>query len=71
MHLHPFYRDKYGYAAEDFPIALERYHTIVSLPIYPSMTDADVQDVIAAVSEVVEESRNKRVWLLSATASSD
>jgi dTDP-4-amino-4,6-dideoxygalactose transaminase len=71
VHLHPFYRDKYGYAAEDFPIALERYHTIVSLPIYPSMTDADVQDVIAAVSEVVEESRNKRVWLLSATASSD
>lgn len=70
VHLHPFYRDKYGFAAEDFPVALEKYQAIVSLPLYPSMTDGDVQDVIAAVSEIVEESRNKRVWQLSAKVSS-
>lgn len=60
VHLQSFYRDKYGYAADQFPIALEKYQTIVSLPMYPAMSDEDVEDVIAAVSEIVQESRSKR-----------
>ena len=55
LHLHPYYRDKYGFAPTDFPNAYEAFQRILSLPIYPKMTDDDVQDVIDAVRSLVEE----------------
>lgn len=57
LHLHPFYRETYQLAADDFPIALHAYQRTISLPIYPGMTDEDVEDVIAAVKKVVEAHR--------------
>jgi len=60
IHLHPYYRDKYGYKPEDFPIAYREYQRIVSLPLYPKMTDQDVEDVIEAVTEVVQHFRNEQ-----------
>ena len=53
IHLHPYYRDKYDYKPDDFPIAYREYQRILSLPIYPKMTDQDVQDVIEAVVDVI------------------
>ncbi len=53
LHLHPFYRDTYRLAAADFPAALQAYQRTISLPIYPGMTDEDVEDVIAAVEQIV------------------
>jgi dTDP-4-amino-4,6-dideoxygalactose transaminase len=53
IHLHPYYRDKYGYKPEDFPVAYREYQRIVSLPLSPKMTDQDVEDVIEAVCEAV------------------
>ena len=53
LHLHPFYRDTYHLAADDFPVALHTYQQVISLPIYPSMTDEDVEDVIASVEQIV------------------
>jgi dTDP-4-amino-4,6-dideoxygalactose transaminase len=55
IHLHPYYRDKYGYKPDDFPITYREYQRIISLPIYPKMTDQDVKDVIEAVIEIVKE----------------
>jgi perosamine synthetase len=55
VHLHPYYRNKYGYLPSDYPNALAAYQRIVSLPIYPKMTDEDVQDVIGAVTTLVTE----------------
>ena len=57
LHLHPFYRDKLGYQRADFPQASAVYERIVSLPIYPRMTEADVRDVIVAVRKLVQEYR--------------
>ncbi len=54
LHLHPFYRDTYHLAADDFPVALNAYQRAISLPIYPGMTDEDVEDVIAAVEQIIE-----------------
>ncbi len=54
LHLHPFYRDTYHVQAEDFPIALRAYQRTVSLPMYPSMTEDDVDDVVAAVEQIVK-----------------
>ena len=54
LHLHPFYRDTYHVQAEDFPVALHAYQRTVSLPMYPGMTDSDVDDVIAAVEQIIK-----------------
>jgi dTDP-4-amino-4,6-dideoxygalactose transaminase len=54
VHLHPYYRDKYGFRPDDFPVAFREYQRIVSLPLYPKMSDSDVQDVIDAVQDVVQ-----------------
>jgi dTDP-4-amino-4,6-dideoxygalactose transaminase len=53
LHLHPYYRDTYGYQPEDYPVAYREYLREVSLPIYSRMTDGDVQSVIDAVLDVV------------------
>lgn len=53
LHIHPYYRETYGYAPEDFPNAFREYEREVSLPIYSKMTDADVGRVIGAVRQVL------------------
>src|SRR6266566_6444465 len=57
LHLHPFYRDTYQLAADDFPAALHAYQRVISLPIYPGMADEDVEDVIAAIEQIIAEHR--------------
>lgn len=54
IHLHSYYREKYGYTPDDFPVAHEEYMRLVSLPVYPRMTDDDVEDVIRAVIDIVD-----------------
>ncbi len=54
LHLHPFYRKTYQLMPDDFPVALHSYQRAISLPIYPGMTDEDVEDVIATVEQIVE-----------------
>lgn len=49
LHLHPYYRERYGLAPEDLPVALDLYRRSLSLPIYSRMSDADVARVIGAV----------------------
>jgi dTDP-4-amino-4,6-dideoxygalactose transaminase len=60
IHLHPYYRDKYGYKPDDFPVAFREFQRIISLPLYPRMSDEDVQDVIDAVSDVVGRYRKAK-----------
>ena len=52
LHLHPYYRESFGYIPGDFPNATEAYQRIVSLPIYPGMTEANIQYVIDSVKDV-------------------
>ncbi len=53
LHLHPYYRQTYGYRPEDLPLAFEEYQRQVSLPLYSKMVEQDVDDVIEAVLEIV------------------
>jgi perosamine synthetase len=55
LHIHPYYRSKYGYKPEDFPMAYNTYKRIISLPIYPKMTDKDVARVIQAVLNIIKK----------------
>jgi dTDP-4-amino-4,6-dideoxygalactose transaminase len=51
LHLMTYYRQRYGLAPEDFPVALRLYRAAISLPIYPSLTEEEIARVIAAVCE--------------------
>ncbi len=53
VHLHPYYRDKYGFAPTDFPVANDAYSRMLSIPLHPRLTDADVADVVEAVRRIV------------------
>jgi dTDP-4-amino-4,6-dideoxygalactose transaminase len=54
LHLHPYWRDRYDFRPEDFPVALECYRRAVSLPIYSKMTDGDVERVVDAVQSILD-----------------
>lgn len=49
LHLHPYYQRAYGYNTGDFPVAEAEFERCISLPIYPAMSDADVERVIENV----------------------
>ena len=49
LHLHPYWRDRYGLSAQQFPQSQRAYQAMLSLPIYTSMRDADVLRVCDAV----------------------
>jgi dTDP-4-amino-4,6-dideoxygalactose transaminase len=57
VHLHPYYRDRYGFTPADFPVASREYERIISLPLHPGLSDQDVDDVIQAVRAVVSRHR--------------
>ena len=57
VHLHPFYQRTFGYKPGDFPVADELYQRIVSLPLYPRMTQQDVEYVIDSVLDVIRQNR--------------
>ncbi len=53
VHLHPYYRENFGTGAGLCPMAEDAYQRILTLPIFPSMSDDDVMDVIEAVEKVI------------------
>lgn len=53
LHLHPYWRNRYGLKPEDFPTALACYRRAVSLPIYSKMSEGDVERVVEAVRELL------------------
>ncbi|WMY78072.1 DegT/DnrJ/EryC1/StrS aminotransferase family protein [Citricoccus sp. I39-566] len=53
LHLHPYWSDACGAADTDFPAATREFERTVSLPIFSSMTDGDVDKVIGAVRKVL------------------
>lgn len=53
LHLHPYYRDTWGYRPEDFPVATSVYWRTLSLPIYPKMSESDVRRVINIVRDLI------------------
>ena len=54
LHSHPYYRNTFHWKQEDFPHANRVADRILSLPIYPKMTQGDVADVIEVVRELVQ-----------------
>ena len=57
LHLHPAYQKAFQYRAGAFPAAEHVFDRAVSLPIYPNMTDTDVERVIDVVGDTVKALR--------------
>jgi len=55
IHFHPFYKDIFGDQEGRYPISEWIYYREISLPIYPGMLEQDVNDVIEAVTDVVNK----------------
>jgi perosamine synthetase len=53
VHLHPFYRNRFGTVPGLCPVAEAAYEQILSLPMFPSMSDGDVRFVIETVGDVI------------------
>ena len=53
VHLHPFYRGRFGLGPGLCPVAEAAYERLITLPMFPGMNAHDVQDVIEAVTKVV------------------
>lgn len=49
LHLHPYYQDRYGYRPAQCPIATGAFERIISLPLYPTMTDEEAAWVVGAL----------------------
>jgi perosamine synthetase len=56
VHFHPYYQ-RLGYARGAYPVAEAAYERLLTLPLFPAMTDDDVTHVIDVVSSVVSRFR--------------
>jgi len=57
LHMHPYYRETFGYAPEDLPKARSLYPELVTLLLYPDMTGAELQHVCASIKQVLVRNR--------------
>ena len=52
VHLHPYYQERFGYVGGEYPVAEDAYQRLITLPMFSSMTDEDVEDVVEALRKV-------------------
>lgn len=57
LHLHQYYRETLGCKPEDTPNATAASYEVLSLPLYPGMTDKNVLEVVDAIKKVIEFAR--------------
>jgi dTDP-4-amino-4,6-dideoxygalactose transaminase len=53
LHLHPYYRRTYGYTPQALPVAAREYEREISMPIYPDLSDADVDYVVERLAGIL------------------
>ena len=54
LHLQTYYQKEFGYSKGDYPIAEKYYEKALTLPVFPKMSYGDVEDVVNAITKVVE-----------------
>jgi dTDP-4-amino-4,6-dideoxygalactose transaminase len=67
LHLHPYYAKRFGYRPGDLPRAAREYDRYLSLPIFPTMSESEIQYVIERVQEIVNSSTRSRMFAGAAT----
>ncbi len=61
LHLHPYYRRRWGYRPQDMPVAAAEYERAISLPLWPGMSEADVERVVDGLQTVLTAARRALV----------
>jgi len=59
VHLHPYYRGRFGFHGGEYPVAEGAYQQLISLPMFHGMADHDVQKVINVVGTLMEHYRQR------------
>ena len=62
LHLHPYYRASANYRPDDFPNASFLSERVVTLPVYPKLTERDIGRVVKAVEDIITFSRKAVVF---------
>lgn len=57
LHMHPYYREKFGCKPSDCPGAASIYPELITLPLYPDLTDDQVKYVCRTLREIIADSR--------------
>jgi len=57
LHLHPYYRRRWGTRPEDHPVATREYERVISLPIWPGMDESDIRRVVASLASILDRAR--------------
>ena len=52
LHLLSYYRKKYNYRITDFPAALGAYSQVLSLPIYPALSEAEIEHICKVITRI-------------------
>ena len=60
LHIMPYYRKRYGYQTEDFPVAYGNYNYSISLPIYPDLKPEDVNRIVESIKKIGYSARKKQ-----------
>ena len=55
LHMHPYYYERHGYEASDYPVAESLFRKMVSLPIYPSLSEGELARIADAVKNLSEQ----------------
>ena len=53
VHLQPYYQKRFGYHSGNFPKAENYYSRAITLPVFPKMSDKDIDDVVKAAKKVI------------------
>jgi dTDP-4-amino-4,6-dideoxygalactose transaminase len=53
LYRHPYYRDTFGFDAQEFPVSERIFEATLSLPLYPGMTDEEIRWVTESVTDVI------------------
>jgi perosamine synthetase len=57
LHLHPYYRKRWDATPEDHPVASREFERVISLPIWPGMSDSEIGRVVGALSSILDTAR--------------
>lgn len=60
LHLHPYYAETFGWSADDLPAASRVWERLVTLPLFPAMTDAEHEHVVSVVQGICDRHRRER-----------
>ena len=68
LHEHPYYREKYGYKPADSPVAARLYPELITLPLYPDMTEPEATYVCNVLKGILAAHRSVERGIRSAAA---